>query len=396
MYAITTATRKILRLKERIRAVQGGTSAGKTVGILEVLIDLAQRDSEPTLTSIVSESFPHLKRGVIRDFLSIMETQGYFIPDRWNKTDYTYTFETGSKIEFFSVDQPGKVRGPRRDRLFINEANNIPYEAFDQLEVRTKEFVILDWNPVQEFWYYTEVEGRRKDVEHLVLTYKDNEALDRSIVNAIEARRDRKGWWKVYGEGQLGEAEGKIYRDWEIVDEIPHFARLERYGLDFGYSNDPTAIVAIYRYNGGYLWDEICFQKGLSNKQIADTLLNQPQALVIADSAEPKSIDEIKAYGVNILPAEKGSDSVRSGIQLIQDQRISVTKRSLNIIKEYRNYMWLSDKNGVLLNEPDHLYSHSMDAGRYAMVSLIRAPTFKMPDASPLLKPYYGDREVVI
>lgn len=232
MFSITQATRKIAKLKKRIRAIQGGTSAGKTIGTVEVLIDLAQRDEKPTLTSIVSESFPHLKRGVMRDFLLIMQEHSYFKDSSWNKTDYTYTFETGSKIEFFSADQPSKVRGPRRDRLFINEANNIPYEAFDQLEVRTKDFIFLDWNPTNEFWWYTEVEPNRNDWEKIILTYKDNEALSQEIRQSIEQRKTRKGWWQVYGLGQLGEVEGKIYRDWQIVDEIPHEARLEVRGLD--------------------------------------------------------------------------------------------------------------------------------------------------------------------
>ena len=389
MYYITTATKKIAKLNKRIRAIQGGTSAGKTVGIIEVLIDMAQRDEVPTISSIVSESFPHLKRGAILDFLSIMQQQDYFQEKRWNKTDYTYTFETGSKIEFFSVDQPGKVRGPRRDRLFMNEANNISHDTFDQLEVRTKEFIFLDWNPVSEFWYYDKV-ANRPDCEHLILTYKDNEALDKRIIEAIEQRKERKGWWKVYGEGQLGEVEGKIYKDWQIIDTIPFNARLERYGLDFGYSNDPTAIVAIYYLNDGYIWDEICFQKGLSNKQIADILSNQPQALVIADSAEPKSIDEIYGYGVNIIAAEKGKDSVCNGIQLVQDQRMSITKRSINIIKEYRNYLWETDKDGKILNVPEHTFSHSMDAGRYAMSSLIKEPII-IGQASEALKPYYPE-----
>ncbi len=390
MFQVTTAITKIAKLKKRIRAIQGGTSAAKTIGVLAVLIDKAQRDKKATLTSVVSESFPHLKRGAMRDFLMIMEEQGYFDPKRWNKTDYVYVFETGSKIEFFSADQPGKVRGPRRERLFINEANNVPYETFDQLEVRTKEFIFLDWNPVSEFWYYDKV-ANRTDVDHIVLNYKDNEGLSKDIVASIEQRRERKDWWKVYGLGELGEVEGKIYKGWEIIDEIPHFARLERYGLDFGYSNDPSAIIAIYYYNGGYILDEICFQKGLSNKQLSDILLNQERtALVVADSAEPKSIDEIKMYGVNITPAEKGKDSVNNGIQLVQDQRISMTKRSVNVIKEYRNYLWETDKDGVILNEPEHTFSHSMDAIRYGLSSLIKKPKFNMPPPSDAL-PYYPE-----
>lgn len=353
------------------------------------LIALAQSDETPTVTSIVSESFPHLKRGVIRDFISIMEEHNYFKDALWNKTDYTYTFETGSIIEFFSADQPGKVRGPRRDRLFINEANNIPYETFDQLEVRTKDFIYLDWNPVSDFWFYSEILNKRQDVDYLTLTYKDNEALDKAIVESIETRRDRKGWWKVYGQGQLGEIEGKIYKDWQVIDEIPHFARLERYGLDFGYSNDPTAIIGVYYFQGGYILDEICYQKGLSNKQIADTIKNQElSALVIADSAEPKSIDEIKLYGINITPAEKGPDSVNNGIQLVQDQRISVTKRSVNLLKEYRNYLWKTDKDGKVLNTPEDIWNHCMDAIRYAIISLIKKPNFKNMQASPVINPY--------
>lgn len=379
-------------MKKRIRAIQGGTSAGKTIGVLQVLIDLAQTDTKATLTSIVSESFPHLRRGAMRDFLSIMKEHNYFNDKRWDRTNYVYSFETGSQIEFFSADQPGKVRGPRRDRLFLNEANNVPYETFDQLEVRTKDFIVLDWNPTSEFWYYDQV-ANRTDVEHQVLTYKDNESLSQEIVQAIEQRKDRKGWWQVYGLGQLGEVEGKIYKDWQIIDDIDHHAKLERYGLDFGYSNDPSSLVAIYRLNGGYILDEIFYLKGLSNKQIADNILNQQQALVIADSAEPKSIDEIKRYGVNILPAEKGKDSVEHGIQLVQSQRISITKRSVNLIKEYRNYLWKTDKDGnIMVNPsvPEHTWSHSMDAIRYGMVSLIQRQTFKGVASAPL-KPYYED-----
>lgn len=371
MFSLTTATKKVTNLSKRIRAVQGGTSASKTISILLYLIARAQTDKTPTLTSIVSESFPHLKRGAIRDFLNIMQEHKYFDDALWNKTDYTYHFETGSKIEFFSADQPGKVRGPRRDRLFINEANNISLETFEQLEVRTKEFIFLDWNPSTEFWFYTDVLHKRDDVEHIVLTYKDNEALSEDIVNSIEQRMNRPGWWRVFGLGQLGEVEGKIFKDWQIIDEIPHEARLERHWLDFGYSNDPTAIGDLYYYNGGYILDEQCYQKGLSNKQIADIILNLPNVLTIADSAEPKSIDEIASYGVNIQPARKGADSIKSGIQLIQGQKISVTKRSVNIIKEYRNYLWEVDKNGKILNVPISIYNHHMDGIRYAFASIL-------------------------
>ena len=709
---ITTALRKIQALDKRLRIVQGGSSASKTYSILILLIDLAQRDERPTLTSIVSETFPHLKRGPMRDFLEILGELNLFKPKSWNKTDYVYTFETGSKIEFFSADQPGKVRGPRRNRLFINEANNVPFETFEQLEIRTNEFIFIDYNPVAEFWVNEEIFGKRDDYDHIVLTYKDNEALDESIVKALEARKDRPNFWKVYGLGEFGELEGKIYRGWQIVDEIPHEARLERRGLDFGYcvdnqteiltrngwktydiltendealtlnpqtglsewqkinkvnvfkgryemwniegrshssfsthnhrwlvearpkdrsykrkfkttetlatndailcsaqcSNlpnkkrysdafvelvawfwtegsihsggislwqnegdhanlirkalkeffgdelqktrngrnrakagwvdrpkrrgntchfsinlngakkflevapdkivkpyfinsltknqlelfievsikadgyttasgtqyitqskkerlesvqmacqllgkrttlrkgrnrskfahgneiytltiftknnrlnigelikrrpqykrfifegivwcpsikngtwlarrngstyftgntiDPSALVDVYYLNGGYILDEQLYQTGMSNKKIADFILDleHPETLVIADSAEPKSIDEIYSYGVNIRAADKGRDSVRQGIQFMQDLPISVTKRSINLIKEYRNYTWATDRLGKIItpNIPEDAFNHLLDASRYALSSLER------------------------
>lgn len=372
MYSETTATKKIKSLNQRIRAVCGGTSASKTISILLYLIAKAQHDKTPTLTSVVSESFPHLKRGAMRDFQNIMEAHGYFNPDSWNKTDYTYTFETGSKLEFFSADQPGKVRGPRRDRLFINEANNIPYEAYDQLTVRTKEFILLDWNPTTEFWFYDQVLGQRDDVDFITLTYLDNEALAPEIVQDIESHKNNKNWWKVYGEGQLGEVEGRIYTGWKLdVDEIPHEARLIRRGLDFGYAKDPAALVDIYEYNGGYILDELFVRTGMLNRDIASHILAQPDpnVLTIADSAEPKSIDEMKEYGVNITGSNKGPGSRNQGIQFVQGLKISVTKRSLNLKKAYNNYMWKTDKDGHILPEPDHFLSDAMDAVRYGLES---------------------------
>lgn len=194
----------------------------------------------------------------------------------------------------------------------------------------------------------------------------------------LEMEDDKKKRPGLYRHKWLGEPhnmERKIYQDWATIDDIPHEARLERYGLDFGYSNDPTSIVAIYKYNGGFIFDEICYQKGLSNKQIADILINLPRALVVADSAEPKSIDELKLYGVNVLPALKGQGSVNKGIQFVKDQKISVTKRSQNILKEYRNYLWKVDKEGKIINIAEDIFNHSMDAIRYALDTYNNQPT---------------------
>lgn len=377
MFQVTTATRKVAKMKARIRAIQGGTSASKTISVLLNLINLAQMDKVATVTSVVSESLPHLKRGAIKDFLTIMQTHGYYKEDAWNRTDFVYTFETGSKIEFFGADSPDKVRGPRRDRLFMNECNNLAYETFEQMEVRTKEFVFLDWNPTNEFWFYQMIDKNdeamyRSDIEYIILTYKDNEALPPEIVKSIELRKNRTGWWRVYGEGLLGEVEGKIYKDWQIIGDIPHEARLERYGIDFGF-NDPACIVAIYKYNGSWIIDEVLYKAGLTNKELIDTLKNQEHsALCVGDSAEPKSIEELKRAGINIIGATKGRDSVKHGIQLIQQERISVTARSANVIREYKNYMWELDENGKPIEgSPEHAFSHSMDSLRYGLTSII-------------------------
>lgn len=388
MYTETTATRKLKSLKKRIKGVAGGTSASKTISILLILIAKAQTDKVPTLTSIMSESMPHLKRGAMRDFLNIMQTHNYYRDERWNRSDFIYTFETGSKIEFFSLDMPHKVRGPRRDRGFINEANNNPKETYDQLEVRTKEEMWLDWNPTTEFWFYEELQGQ-EDVDFIVLTYKDNEALDADIVRSIESRRNNKAWWRVYGEGLIGEVEGKIYTGWKCdLERIPHEARLERRGLDFGYSQDPAAIVDVYYYNGGYILDERLYRKGMSNKDIADFLnnLERPQTIIVADSAEPKSIDELKLYGVSALPAQKGQGSISQGINFVQSQQISVTKRSVNLIKEYRNYLWKTDRDGRILDVPEGMNDHAMDAVRYALSSFNTPSTLKIHKPENMLR----------
>ena len=362
----TTALRKILSLKKRLKIIQGGTSASKTISILQIFIDKAQ-SKKGYISSVVSETMPHLKRGAMRDFLNIMEGHGYFKENSWNKTDFIYTFETGSKIEFFSADSPDKVRGPRRNGdLFMNECNNIPYDTYTQLAIRTEGDIYLDYNPVSSFWVQEEI-MQKLDYDFIILTYRDNEGLSPQIIKEIESRKENRNFWNVFGLGQLGEIEGKIYKDWKTIDEIPHEARLISYGLDFGYKNDPSVIVAIYYLNGGYIVDEICYQLGLFNKQLTDIFKVHPVAPIIADSAEPKSIDEMRLYGLTILPATKGKGSVSQGIAFVQQQRMSITKSSVNLLKSYRNYVNIVDKDGKTTNEPDHFWSDGMDAVRYGM-----------------------------
>ena len=335
------------------------------------LIDYAHKNQKKII-DVVSESYPHLEQGTIREFKNILITHKRWNDARWNESKHIYKFETESTIQFQSYDKMGKAHGPRRDVLFVNECNWLPWDVVDQLITRTREIVCLDWNPVSEFWFYTELQGKRPDIDFLKLTYLDNEALSVAEKSEIESRRGNPRWWRVYGEGELGEAEGRIYTDWKIIEDIPHEARYEGPGLDFGYDPDPAAIVDVFYLDGGYVLDEILYGTRLENRQLATALKNRPPALTVADSAEPKSINELRGFGINIIGAVKGSDSVRYGVKTLQEQRISVTSRSLNLIREYRNYFQAIDRktNIPIMGEYDG-ECHALDAVRYKICSLI-------------------------
>jgi phage terminase large subunit len=368
MFKRTTATNKVLGLKNRVKIIQGGTSASKTYSILAVLINKALSIHGIEI-SVVAETIPHLRRGALKDFLKIMKWTGRFFEDRFNKSLLRYEFANGSVIEFFSADDSSKLRGARRDILYINECNNVTFDAYNELAIRTRKEVYLDFNPANEFWVHTELKDE-PDSDFLILTYKDNEALDQSIVEQIEKNRDKaktssywSNWWKVYGEGQLGMLEGVVFSNWKGIDTIPKEARLLGIGLDFGYTNDPTAIVEIYSYNGQRIVNQIVYQNGLVNSEIAKRL--PKNVIVYADSSEPKSIEEIRRLGITIKGVTKGKDSINYGIDVMQRQDYLVTNQSVDLIKELRSYIWDTDKTGRRLNKPIDFNNHAIDALRY-------------------------------
>lgn len=351
---------------------QGGTSSSKTWSILQLLLIIAAK-RDKLLISIVSESLPHLRRGAMRDFLNILSVQGYNIDMVHNRSRNTVQIGT-STIEFFGADIGSKLRGARRDILYINECNNVTKNAFQELSVRTKICSFLDYNPTSEFWVNDFMRDREEqDVTFIQSTYKDNEQLDPLIVKEIESRRHDEAWWRVYGLGEVGVHEGVIFPSFTIVDELPETPK-RLLGLDFGFSNDPTSIVDV-RYSDGAIWlDEIVYQTQMTNNDIARFIKSDSSISllnVVADSAEPKSIKELQLAGIRVTGADKSGDSVRNGIDMMKQVPIHVTKRSVNIIKELRNYRWKVDKAGRSLQVPVDIWNHSIDATRYAATQLL-------------------------
>ena len=356
----------------------GGTRSGKTYANLQAIFELALQDKKPRITSVVSETFPHLKRGAIRDFQVALGD--YWNESCWSKGEYIYRLPNGSVIEFFSADSPAKVHGPARDRLFLNEAQSIPYEIARQLFVRTRGLIILDYNPTHTFWVNEQIETRPECVT-IHSTYLDNPFLSSEQVAEIEANRNDRNWWQVYGEGKVGTLEGLIY-SFDQIDEMPDGNGLrETWGIDFGFTHDPTAIVRVLADTGrkiAYV-DEIDYRTGMVNGDIADVLKSEGigrHVHIWADAAEPKSIAEIgAASGCNIRPCDKSapvrSDRLKFQLLWMQGWKLFVTKRSLNVIRELRNYTWAKDRDGRLTDQPVDVFNHALDAMRYALYSEI-------------------------
>lgn len=360
---------------DRFVSSRGSARSGKTYSNLQALYQIALADETPTITSIVSETFPHLKRGAITDFRLALGDA--WRDASWSKSEHIYELDNGSILEFFSADAPSKVHGPQRDRLFLNESQNIKYETARQLFIRTSGLIVMDYNPVSSFWGNEIIEAR-PDCVTITSTYKDNTFLSSQQVAEIESNKGDTNWWKVYGLGLFGSLDGLIY----TFDQIPEMpgpleasGMVELYGLDFGFTNDPTAIVRVLvdtRRKEIYA-DELCYRTQMLNENIINELRLDGVAstsFIYADCAEPKSIAEIGKAGFNVLSSDKSAptkDKVAFQIQWLQGWKLHITQRSTNLIKEARNYVWAKDKTGKLLNVPAGGLDHALDALRYAV-----------------------------
>ena len=365
-------------MTKRISIVQGGARAGKTIAILMLLLDLSFAEREKII-SIVTDSYPNLEKGAMRDWQKILTVQKRGQYFRVNQSKHTWTnLITGTVIEFFSCDADDAL-GAARDYLFINEANRIDHETFSQLELRTTERIWLDFNPVNEFWAHTEVMKKRDDWEFIKLTYRDNEGIPENVLKSLLQRKGdgTSNWWRVYGEGEIGSLEGNVYSGWLPYAEDDMPMRLVRYGLDFGFKNDETGLVAIYeREDSSYLVKELVYQTGLLGARYPAALEIagvDKDVLIIADSARPEIIAEIQQAGFRCIGAEKGAGSVLKGIDYVSQAKIYYEGKNLE--REYLTYAWRKRKSGEILDEPQDGNDHLLDALRYAFTDR-RRPRF--------------------
>lgn len=359
----------------RIRGIasKGGTRSSKTWSTLQLLHLLCVNSEKPLVISCVAATLPMVKRGMLRDYKQMLLAENEWDENAFNKSECTYTYTNGCMIEFFGVDNASKVHGSARDILFVNEAQTIPREIFRQLDIRTRKKVIIDFNPVRKFWGETEFVGDRYLTIHS--TYKDNPYLSEEQVSAIEKNMNDANWWRVYGEGETGGVEGNVYPEYEVIEDMPETFTGRCLGLDFGFVNDPTAIVDI-RFQGWDLYvDLLCYETGLLNANIAEYLTANGinRVVTVCDNAEQKSIVELQQKRVKAMPCIKGRGSVAGGIAQVKQFKLHVTKRSVKLLDELDNYKWIKDEStDTYTNEPIDAWNHALDALRYGVDYLIR------------------------
>lgn len=366
------------RSAKRIVINQGGTRSGKTYSIIKVLCEYCWKNVGcGSVVTIVRKTLPALKGSAYRDFLEIIVNEGWYSESDHNKSEMTYQL-FGNLIEFISVDQPQKIRGRRRNICFINEANELTWEDFFQLNIRTSDKVILDYNPSDEFhWIYDKL-ITRDDADFFITTYKDNPFLQRELIEEIERLEQAdENHWLVYGLGQRGASKEMIYTHWQTEKRLPGKGEVW-YGLDFGYNN-PSALVKVEFFEGRIYAEELLYQSKLTTNDLAEKLKELGIVRyeeIFCDNAEPKTIEELHRAGFNAKPCEK--KEVKEGIRKIKSLPLYIVEHSSNMIKEIKSYKWKVDKEEHVLDEPVKFNDHAMDALRYAVFTKLAKPHFEV------------------
>jgi phage terminase large subunit len=361
---------------KKIVVEQGGTRSGKTYNILLwVIFYYCAKHTGNTIT-IARKTFPAVRSSVMRDFFDILKQHDIYIEENHNKSNSEYILN-GNLVEFVSLDQPQKIRGRKRDLAFLNEANELTFEDWQQIVFRTNGRIILDYNPSDTFhWIYDKVIPR-DDADFYQTTYKDNPFLDPTIVAEIERlKQTDEHYWRVYGLGERGTNRAQVFQ-FNTYKELPPQAKLLSYGLDFGFTNDPSALVACYQWGDNLYFDELLYSTNLTNQDLSQRFVKLDIGRydeIFADSAEPKSIEELHRMGYNIKPTAKGSDSVNAGIDMLKRYKLHI--KGANLMQEMENYKWLEDKNGNLLNKPEDKYNHAIDAIRYGVWNKLSKPNY--------------------
>lgn len=362
-----------IRASERVVVNQGGTSSGKTYSIMQVLYVLGMKEAHSVIT-VCGQDVPNLKKGAYRDAKTILDSSEEL--RKWypnvNEGDRLIKCINGSLIEFSSFKDAQDAKSGKRDYLFINEANGISYEVYWQLAIRTRKRIFIDYNPTARFWVHDEVLGR-EGVRLIISDHRRNHFLTDEEHQRIEGIEDAE-LWKVYARGLTGMIQGLVLTNWDIVDAIPPQEewKMSAYGLDFGFTNDPSALEHVVQAHGDLWVDELIYSTGLTNPDIASRAKNQgvgSEQQIIADCAEPKSIRELQAQGLWVTASPKGADSIVSGLDILRRYRIHVTRRSLGIISNMRSYKWANDRDGNMTNKPEDKNNHGIDAIRYVALA---------------------------
>lgn len=356
---------------------QGGTSSGKTYAIEQVLFCLACTADNMVIT-VVGQDIPNLKAGALRDAVNIYRSSAVLqaMVKNYNKTDRLFEFRNGSLIEFKSYDDAQDAKSGKRDYLFVNEANGIPWDVYCELALRTRQKIFIDFNPNIAFWVHDNLLGR-PGVQLIISDHRHNPFLSQQLRDKIESLKVvDEGEWRVYARGLTGNISGLVLKNWKVVDSLPENKKILAAGLDFGYTNDETGFIMVYRCDGELWVDEIFYETGLTNPDIAAKLVEKgisKTTEIVADSAEPKSIEELRRMGWHISPAKKGPDSVNISIDILKRYPLNITRRSVNLRNELNRYKWKTDRSGRTLNEPVDLWNHLIDPLRYVALNKLGA-----------------------